>query len=120
MTPQPRRPTAADDNNLEWRLRVVERDLEAQEQRIGGEMKVLIEHETQINGPRGIFSAIAELVRAIEQQRVDHTTALNEIRDEIRKDRETRTTRLWQLAGGVLVAFVGAFATIYAAGLVQP
>lgn len=54
---------------MELRLGVLERDVAAQEQRIGRSMEVAARHEEQINGDRGLSRAIDTLTDEVKSLR---------------------------------------------------
>ncbi len=94
---------------IAYRLATLERNAAEHDKRVGRTMEVVAKHEEQISGDRGISKGLAELTRAVRE--------LNEL---IRSDHDRRSTRVWQFVGVAVAAFIGAFATILAAGIPTP
>jgi phosphoserine phosphatase len=94
------------DETLTYRVERLEEGLEANAKRVGRAMEVAARHEEQINGDRGLSKSMATLSEDVRTL----TKTLRDIDD-------ARSRRLWQAAIALLIAVIGAFATIYAAGV---
>lgn len=95
---------------LAYRVSVVEQELAEHDKRVGRTMENVAVHEEQISGDRGISKGLTDLTKEVR-----------ELNDLLRKELDDRAKRMWQLATGILLTFVGgAIAAYFAAGAPHP
>jgi hypothetical protein len=116
-----------DEPPAAWRLRDLERRMEATEQRVGAEMLVNARNDELLNGEFGLIAAVKANTLATKA----NTDALAAVRDVAAKEREEvavaekkkrqeRTQWLWRTAIGLAISVFLIYATVVISGALAP